>query len=64
MPNELVPYSQTELMKRHLAERAPARLTVEEVAITGKHNEMWQSPDELVKILVGVVESFEGFADR
>lgn len=62
--DELVPYSQTELMKRKLVERAPARLVVEEVPVTGKHNEMWQSPDELVKILVGVVKSFEGLMDR
>lgn len=57
--DELVPYSQTERMKLHLTSRAATRLKVQEVAATGKHNEMWQSPEELVQILLAEVESFE-----
>ncbi len=58
--DELVPYSQTEHMKSHLTSRAGTQLKVQEVAATGKHNEMWQSPEELVQILLEVVGSFEG----
>lgn len=57
--DELVPYSQTENMKLNLASEAAVRLTVQEVAAAGKHNEMWQSPDELVAILLRAIESFE-----
>ncbi|BCS25322.1 alpha/beta hydrolase [Aspergillus puulaauensis] len=57
--DELVPYSQTAHMKLHLTSRATTWLRVEEVAATGRHNEMWQIPEELVRILLEVVESFE-----
>ncbi|KAM5364646.1 hypothetical protein ACJZ2D_011427 [Fusarium nematophilum] len=55
--DELVPYSQTEIMKRNLASRG-AQLVVQEVPASGKHNEMWQRPEELVNILLEVGESF------
>jgi hypothetical protein len=52
----LVPYSQTELMKDHLAKHST--LKVVEMDAGGDHNEMWESRDELSQILAEVVQKY------
>ncbi|KAK0386866.1 hypothetical protein NLU13_5179 [Sarocladium strictum] len=52
----LVPYSQTELMKEHLAKCSA--LKVVEMGAGGDHNDLWKVGDELAGIMTKVVAEF------
>ncbi|KAF4953938.1 hypothetical protein FSARC_12294 [Fusarium sarcochroum] len=55
--DELVPHSQTDIMKRNLTSSG-THLAIQEVPVVGKHNELWQRPEQLVEMLLKIVHDF------
>jgi len=52
--DNLVPYSQTELMRDHLNRNS--KLEIIEMQASGDHNELWKQADKIVEIMKQAID--------